>query len=110
MKNLRRYSGRAGVTFAALAGAFAAVVSCSDDTNLTPSPVDAAALPDAVANPETGSDAGNDGCVSDQARCNSCAAASVDPYNACSGAVSNCVPFDPKRIPQGPGGGLPQVP
>ena len=97
---------------AALAVAFAVTVSCSDDPNLAPT-TDGAVVPTegggADGSVDGGEDAGNDGCVSTEPRCNSCATAPVDPYNACSSAVTNCVPFDAKRIPQGPGGGIPQV-
>lgn len=105
---------RAGLGFAAaaLVAAFAAMVSCSDDPNLSPTADAAATVPDGGGDGSTdgGPDTGNDGCVSDQPRCNSCATAPVDPYNACSSAVTNCVPFDAKRVPRGPGGGIPQVP
>lgn len=97
---------------AALAVAFAMTVSCSDDPNLAPT-TDGAVVPTegggADGSVDGGPDAGNDGCVSTEPRCNSCATAPVDPYNACGSAVTNCVPFDAKRIPQGPGGGIPQV-
>jgi len=86
------------------------MVSCSDDPNLAPTTDAAVSEGGADGNEDGGEDAGNDGCVSTQPRCNSCATAPVDPYNACSSAVTNCVPFDAKRIPQGPGGGIPQVP
>ena len=91
----------------AIAAAFAA---CDDGTNLAPARVDGAAPDTGVADGASGNDGGNDGCVSDKAQCNSCATGVTDPYNACSSAVTNCVRFDPQRIPQGPNGGTPQVP
>jgi len=103
----------AGVAFAAaaLASTVAVAVSCSNDPNLYPVADAAVTTPEGGGDGSTdgGQDSGNDGCVSTQPRCNSCTGAD-DPYNACSTAVTSCVPFDAKRIPQGPGGGVPQVP
>ena len=105
----------AGLAFGAatLAAAFAVVVSCSDDPNLSPAADAAVTSPESGlddGSPDGGLDSASDGCVSSQPRCNSCTTSPDDPYNACSSAVTNCVAFDPKRIPQGPGGGIPQVP
>lgn len=92
----------------ALALGLGAVVACSDDENLTPSVV-----PDAGPGANEAGivvPPGEAGCASNRLQCNTCTTGELDPYNACTDAVTNCVPFDPRRIPEGPGGGVPVVP
>jgi len=70
---------------------------------------DAATTPDTgndgggIATPDSGIDGGSDaGCTSSMAHCNSCTTPATDPLNACSGAVTNCIPFDNTRVPGWP--------
>jgi hypothetical protein len=56
----------------------------------------------------SGNDAG--GCQSTMANCNSCVTPAQDPLNACTSAVTNCLPFDETRVPKGADGKVPMVP
>jgi hypothetical protein len=65
-----------------------------------------------TTNPDAGG-GGQDaamGCQSTMPNCNSCVTMAQDPLNACTGAVTNCQPFDDTRVPKGPDGKVPQVP
>ena len=92
----------------------AAFVACGGDDSQPAGPQqhDASAPTDSGSNPDMGTthmDGGSDSnipdtgsCMSDAANCNSCVTPAQDPYNACSSATTNCVPFDPSRVPQHP--------
>jgi hypothetical protein len=51
---------------------------------------------------DAGTDSSNPNCTSDAMICNSCVTPQQDPYNACSTATTNCIPFDKTRVPSHP--------
>jgi hypothetical protein len=46
----------------------------------------------------------------DAGTCNANVTPQQDPYNACSSATANCIPFDDTRVPKDPSCNVPQVP
>jgi hypothetical protein len=124
-KNLLKLSG---VALVALSG-WAAVVACTGDNGSNPSPdagtggsgsssgtggsgstSGAGASGSTSGTGGSGSTSGTGGSgsssgsasdagCSDASNCNSCTAPDADPYNACSSQVTNCIPFDDKRVP-----------
>jgi hypothetical protein len=100
--------------FALSVAASGAFIACGGDDSSQPGPTprDASTTDTGMMNPDGGgpTDSGADtamtpdtgSCVSDAATCNSCYSqqqAQQDPYNACSPATANCVPFDNTRVP-----------
>jgi hypothetical protein len=58
---------------------------------------------DGPSNMDAGTDSNpNPNCTSDATTCNSCVTPTQDPYNACSTATTNCIPFDKTRVPSHP--------
>lgn len=97
------------------------VLACSgDDNNGNPNPTNhdsgtgssSSSGGDGGSGNDTGTDGGGSSggdssmeagnCMSDATTCNSCVTSMQDPYNACSPYTTNCIAFDPKRVPQHP--------
>jgi hypothetical protein len=113
MSTLNFRAPRVAVLFlaAALTGALVSLAACTDDDNPIPATLKDASTSDATATDAGATEAAVDSaCQPTSPKCNSCVTDDQDPYNACSSAVTDCVPFDNGRIPQGPNGGIPQVP
>jgi hypothetical protein len=97
----------------ALTFSAAAFVACGGDDSSQPGPTprDGGATDSSIqtdgSNPSDSASDSNmvidtGACVSDAATCNSCYTqqqAQQDPYNACSPATANCIPFDTTRVP-----------
>jgi hypothetical protein len=100
-------------SFALAISSSSAFIACSSDDSSQPGPSghDASTSDsqttdsnntDSNMNPDT-ADLDTGSCMSDAATCNSCYTAqqaAADPYNACSSATANCVPFNnATRVP-----------
>ncbi|MDB4997754.1 MAG: hypothetical protein JWM74_5186 [Myxococcaceae bacterium] len=94
----------------ALTSAVGFLAACTDDDNPIPATLKDASTSDVATDAGAVDAAIDSACQPTGPKCNSCVADDQDPYNACSSAITDCVPFDNARIPQGPNGGIPQVP
>ena len=112
MKTLRLGSF---LLLAVLAGCGSTPADPGTDAGRDAARPDSATTPDTgvdafvVTTPDTGVDANVDGgsdagpCTSTMTHCNTCTTQATDPFNACSSAVTNCIPFDnATRVPGWP--------